>query len=162
MGSSVGYSNQDIPSEVAPNFLIAPLWDDLNPQNGDGVYMYATPEYVVFQYNEVPKYASSTLATFEVILYPSGNIKFQYKDVEQYGGLESCTVGLENEDGTGALPIVFNAAYLKDELAVMINSPFIIGKVPAGMTAELNLLIETENLIGGDYESTLYIFSNDQ
>lgn len=161
LGSYGGFSNQDIPDTKVPNNLIAPLWDDIEPQNNGGVYVYSTPDYFVVQYNEVPKFLGTGLATFQAILYPSGDIKFQYKDVNTFSGLTSSTVGVENEDGTDALNIVFNNYYVKDGLAVLISSPFIRGSVAEGMTARVELPINTESIYDGVYESPLRVISND-
>ena len=161
LGSIGGYSNQDIPSTTLPNNLIAPMWDDIEPQNGDGVYVYSTSSYIVVQYNEVPKYWGNGLATFQVILYASGDIKFQYKDVSTYSGITDSSVGIENEDGTDALNIVFNTDYIKDELAVLIQSPFISGTVEEGLTANIDLIVNTNDINDGIYESAISVMSND-
>jgi hypothetical protein len=161
LGSIGGYSNQDIPQATAPNNLIAPLWDDLEPQNGDGVYLLSTPDYVIIQYNEVPAFLSTTTATFQAIIYANGSMKFQYKDVDNYSGVDRSTVGLENEDGTDALQIVFNSTYVKDELAVFIKSPFVTGTVEPGTTANVDLVIDATNIYDGFYEAPLKVLSND-
>ncbi len=161
LGSIGGWSNQDIPSSTDPNNLIAPLWDDLEPQNGDGVYLYSTPEYIIVQYNDIPAYTGTGNATFQAIIYANGNIKFQYKDVMNYAGLNKSTVGLENEDGTDALQIVFNNTYVKDGLAVLIKSPFVIGSVDPGLTANIDLIVDATDIYDGVYESPLKVLSND-
>lgn len=161
LGSIGGYSNQDIPSLTAPNNLIAPMWDDLEPQNGDGVYMYSTPDYVVIQYNEVPAFLSTGTATFQAVVYANGNMKFQYKDVMNYAGLNLSTVGIENFDGTDALSVVFNSPYVKDGLAVLIKSPFVVGTVDPGSTANVDLIIDATYIYDGFYEAPLKVLSND-
>jgi len=161
LGSIGGFINQDIPSTTDPNNVIAPMWDDIEPQNGDGVYMLSTPEYVVIQYNEVPKYLSTGIATFQAILFADGSMKFQYKDVSAYTGLETVTVGIENENGTIALPVVFNSSYVKDGLAVLIKSPFVAGTVEPGTTANVELGIDAEFIYDGVYEAPLKVLSND-
>ncbi len=161
LGSIGGYSNQDIPQVSAPNNLIAPLWDDLEPQDGDGVYMFSTPDYVIIQYNEVPAFLSTTTATFQAIIYANGSMKFQYKDVMNYVGVDRSTVGVENEDGTDALKVVFNNTYVKDGLAVLIKSPFVTGTVEPGTTANVDLVIDAANIYDGFYESPLKVLSND-
>ncbi len=161
LGSIGGYSNQDIPSTTVPDNLIAPLWDDLEPQNGDGVYVYSTSEYMIVQYNEIPAFLSNGLATFQAIIYANGSIKYQYKDVMNYAGLNQSTVGIENADGTDALQVVFNNTYVRDELAVLIKSPFVVGSVDPGQTANVNLVIDATNIYDGFYEAPLKVLSND-
>ncbi len=161
LGSIGGFSNQDIPDDSNPNNLIAPLWDDIEPQNGDGVYLYTTNDYVVVQYNEVPAFLGSTYATFQAIIYANGDIKYQYKDVESYSGVERATVGIENEDGTNALSVVFNNTYLKNELALMIKSPFVTGSVAPGAIANVELVFDASDMYDGVYEAPLKVLSND-
>lgn len=161
LGSIGGFSNQDIPDANDPNNLIALLWDDIEPQNGEGVYFFSTNDYVVVQYNAVPAFLGSTYATFQAIIYANGNIKLQYKDVESYSGVEKSTVGIENEDGTGALPVVFNNAYLKNELALLIKSPFVTGIVEPGLTTNVALEIDATHMYDGVYEAPLKVLSND-
>eukprot|EP00727_Mastigamoeba_balamuthi_P014846 m51a1_g9988 putative domain protein (1173) ;mRNA; f:31566-35895 len=79
--------------DVAPNYIIAPLWADLNPNyTNAAVYyksfaqcdLFPTEDVGCFivQYNNVPlKGASSVAATFEVILMQSGTIYFAYQYV---------------------------------------------------------------------------------
>ncbi len=161
LGSIGGYSNQDIPTTTEPNNLIAPLWDDIEPQNGDGVYVYSTSEYIIIQYNEVPAFWSTGVGTFQAIVYANGNIKFQYKDMTAYEGIDKATVGIENEDGTDALQVVFNNTYVKDGLAVLIKSPFTVGSVEPGLTANINLIIDATDIYDGTYEAPLKLLSND-
>jgi subtilisin family serine protease len=156
-----GYSNQDIPTTTSPNNVVAPLWDDMNPTTGGAIYSYATPDYVIVQYQDVPKYGSATTATFQAIIYADGSIKYQYQDVDGYSGTTSATIGVENEDGTDALPVVFNSEYVKDNLAVLIKSPFVVGTVEAGTTVNVDLAIDAENIYDGTYEAPLKVLSND-
>ncbi|MCU4175607.1 S8 family serine peptidase [Carboxylicivirga sp. N1Y90] len=161
LGSIGGFSNQDIPDNSDPNTLIAPLWDDIEPQNGDGVYYYSTSDYAVVQYNQVPAFLGSTYATFQAIIYANGDIRFQYKDVESYSGVEKSTVGIENEDGTDALSVVFNNTYLKNELALLIKSPFVTGVVAPGVTSNVELVFDATDMYDGIYEAPLKVLSND-
>jgi len=161
LGSYGGFSNQDIPVASNPNNLIAPLWDDIEPQKGGGVYFYSTSDYVVVQYNEVPAFLGTTYATFQAIIYANGDMKFQYKDVDTYSGITKSTVGIENEDGTSALPIVFNNTYLKNALALLIKSPFVSGIVAPGSTASVELNFDATHMHDGIYQAPLNILSND-
>lgn len=143
MGFIGGFINQQIPDITTPNNLIAPLWDDLEPQSGDGVFIQSFGNYVVVQYQNVPAFLGSTFTTFQVILYNNGDIKYQYKDVDDFSAKKLCTVGIENETGEDAVSIVFNNSYLQNELAVKINAPFISGTLGSGDSVNIDLGINT-------------------
>jgi hypothetical protein len=51
--SSSPYTNQPLPSSAAPENLIAPFWDDLNPTAGGDIYFEAFPGYVVVQFHNI-------------------------------------------------------------------------------------------------------------
>jgi subtilisin family serine protease len=160
LGNYGGFFNQEIPDPILPNNVIAPFWDDLEPQDGDGVYVYSEADYLIVQYNKVSKFLSSSIATFQVILYSNGDIKYQYKNVEAYSGKESVTVGVENEYGTDGLLAVFNSSYVKDGLAVLFDAPFKFDIIPAGQTAVIDMIMDATSLVDGVYEDTIYINSN--
>ncbi len=161
LGSLGGYENQDIPNTEAANNVIAAFWHDLEPAEGTGVYYYAGDDYAVIAYDAVPVYNQDDSASFEIILYATGDIKIQYKDVTSSTALENCTVGLENADGTTGLPIAYNEAFLSDELAIYITSPYIQGTVAEGSSEKIEMYIETKDLNAGKYTSELVITSND-
>lgn len=89
--------------------LIAPFWDDLNPESGGKVLFEtrgdAGSRTFIVQWDDVPFFASGKAdeaATFQVILFEgSDEILFQYLDVEDpaaNAGL-SATVGIRNPGG---------------------------------------------------------------
>ena len=119
--NATSYSNTAIPNSSAPNDLIAPFWDDLNPSSGGTVYYYndtANNRFIV-QYDSVFRYGTSTPETFQIILTPNGKILFQYQNLQ--GTLNSATVGIENATGTAGLQIAYNKNYLTNNLAVLIE-----------------------------------------
>ncbi len=97
-----GRSTADLP-------LIAPFWDDLNPEFGGKVLFEtrgdAGSRTFIVQWDDVPFFASGTpdeAATFQLILFEgSDEILFQYLDVEDpaaNAGLLA-TVGIRNPGG---------------------------------------------------------------
>ena len=162
------FSNDPIPSTTLPNAFIAPFWDDLNPSTDGEVYaLYdSTADRFVVEWSGVPHYGSTAPYTFEVILYPDGRILFQYLDMQ--GDLTSATVGIENPEGTDGLPVVYNAAYVENQLAVEIAVPArwirfspTSGTVAPGAQAEIHLVFDATELDTGTYADTLYVHSND-
>ncbi len=129
------YTNDPIPSADEPGNFIAPLWVDLNPDLGGSICHYydlGTGDFIV-QYTGVYDYWSTGTRTFQVVLSPDGSILLQYLDVN--GDLEIGTVGIEDLLGASGLQVVFNAAYLHDELAVLIQdaAPWLTETPPGGL-----------------------------
>jgi hypothetical protein len=60
---------------------IAPLWNDLNPLAGGGVFFNALSDRALITWNEVPRFGTSTPNTFQIALFPSGAIHFTYGSI---------------------------------------------------------------------------------
>jgi len=160
------FTNAQIPSSAEPNNFIAPLWSDLEPQNGTGVFYLATSEYFIVQYEAVPGFGLPPFlpipdpVTFQVILYPDGSIKAQYENVDSSIATSS-TVGLEGPDGTSGLQVIFNTEYLTDNLAITFTPP-LLGSLEAGENVEIPVTFSAVDLEGGQtYEGNINIGSND-
>ncbi len=129
-----GY-NAPIPDTAGPAAMIAPFWDDLNPNdtshggNGD-IYQYydATNHRWIFEFKDVAHYEQNSVReTFQVILldpnyYPTptgdGEIIFQYHTV---GNASSNTVGIENLTETDGIQYVFNNNYSSTAAPIIAN-----------------------------------------
>ncbi|HEV2105685.1 MAG TPA: fibronectin type III domain-containing protein, partial [Candidatus Eisenbacteria bacterium] len=114
------FLNSGLPGTGAPRDLVAPFWDDLD--FGAGVQRaYAAfdgTRYIV-AWVGVPRYHDpASVMTFEAILYPSGEIRFQYRTMT--GTTTACTVGLQDSTRTVGLLVAFNQAFVKDSLAVRV------------------------------------------
>ena len=128
------YSNLSLPStsSSAPAAALAPFWDDLRPPSGQNLTSYYYDgNQLVITYDEMPLYREATSAlTFQVILRPSGEIIYQYKELSGgalYGGdaaaITSATVGWQNQDRDEGTSIVFNgnpSGLPKEEWAIRI------------------------------------------
>jgi len=106
------------PRSNAPNAVIAPFWDDLNPARGGAVFALlegnAPYRRLTVEWAGVPVYLDTGDATFEVSLFEtSDEILFQYMDVvfgspADNGG--TAVVGVENVTGAnGAARSCFGA-----------------------------------------------------
>ncbi|BAS27042.1 PKD domain-containing protein [Limnochorda pilosa] len=116
------YTNAPIPDTALPNDLIAPFWDDLNPEDGGAIYYHHDPETdrFIVEYQGVPAWGTAGSAyTFQAILGADGTIVFQYQILE--GPLNSATVGIEDASGTDGLQVVYNQSYLEEGLAVAFS-----------------------------------------
>ena len=157
------YVNQQIPSTANPNFLIAGMWDDIEPQDGVGVFYQAFDDYFVVQYEEVPGYGTFPVkdpVTFQIILFEDGSIKMQYKNVNSEIRTSS-TVGLEGPMGETGLQVIFNTEYLTDGLAITFTPP-IMGSVEAGASVEIPMDFSAVGLEANTtYYSDIIITSND-
>jgi len=110
--SDVYYWNTVLPSS-SQEYFIAPFWDDLmctedTLTNGNDSVIYyqafGTDSFVI-QWDSVPHIFSDRYFTFEVILYPNGNIKFQYQDMSDYDTATSddATIGIQDSGATTIL-----------------------------------------------------------
>ncbi len=131
---SNSYSNQcPLPNTVAPNNLIALMWDDLDPgDTSDQVYYQSFPSCpygggacLVVQYENYHHYPGNgdIAGTFQAILFDYGSILIQFEDAGAEEGSGS-TTGIENGDGTDGLSAVCDtASSLADNMAVCFAYP---------------------------------------
>ncbi len=163
-----------LPNASTPNNIIALLWDDLNPDDGDNpgahVYMDTTGGRCVIQFVDYPEYNAATgdVVNAEVILEADGSIKLQYLTIAPGFDVLSCAVGIENSDGTDGLEVVYQAGYLHDNLAVQIVNPYqwltvdrTSGMLPPGDADTILCNFVTEGLDTGLYQASIVINSND-
>jgi len=121
-------SNDDvaIPNTSAPNDFILAYWDDVNPNAGGAVRYYsdiANQRFIV-SYDDVPLWSYGGSLDFQIILYVSGRIEFNYGTLNPgTGSLSTCTIGIENSTGTDGLQVVHDAAYLHNNLSVHFIPP---------------------------------------
>ena len=164
------YTNDPIPDTSAPNALIAPYWDDLNPSLGGRIYTQDMGDgRFVVQYQEVPHFsAASETTTFQVILSRSGAITFQYLAMnDDVSDPNSHTIGIENDNGTDGLQVVNNAPYVRDELAIRISSFWGdvtqngAARVASGASGTVEITADAAGLAPGVYEGTMTLTSND-
>ncbi|MFQ5409969.1 MAG: S8 family serine peptidase, partial [Anaerolineales bacterium] len=110
------YLNRAIPDATAPNEIIAPFWDDLNPYFAGDIFVKtlgsAPNRKFVVQWNNVPHYSQEGAHTFEAVLYEGSNeIVFQYGAMSgAYADGNSATIGLEFAGGTAGSQFSYNAA----------------------------------------------------
>ncbi len=79
------------------HYMIAPFWDDLQPASGGGsgnIYVQSFGTYWVIEYANILHYGSPTVGTFEVVLYETGEIVFNYDYISYIGGGYTCGLNL--------------------------------------------------------------------
>ncbi len=165
--SATGYINDPIPGSNDPNNLLAPFWDDLNPNDGGMIYFYTNnTDSAVVAWVGVPRFSDGGSMTFEVILTADGDITYQYASMQ--GTLNSCTVGIENSEGNDGLEVVYDSGYIADELAVRFLLPVfwlavdpISGFNMPDESSEFTVTFDASELTVGSYTGYLQINSND-
>ncbi len=164
--SGSSFTNAAIPNSAAPNNYIAPFWDDLDGKTTGKVFYKTEGNKFIVQYYNWSKYSGTGTLNFQVVLYSSGKIMFYYNDCTTT--LNSATVGIENATGTVGLQIVKDANYVKPNLAVKISAEpewlfmnNIAATIYNGVSAKINLNINTNGLEDGLYSLDLKIKSND-
>lgn len=109
------FHHYSIPNGREPNSLLAPLWVDLDPSQGGGVYYLsdtANGRFIV-SWVGVKIHNTPDSCTFQVIIEKDGDILFQYLKVPS--GLDSCSVGIENDSGTIGLEYFFDGNPLANQ-----------------------------------------------
>ncbi|HYW68004.1 MAG TPA: FlgD immunoglobulin-like domain containing protein, partial [bacterium] len=164
------YNNTPIPSDLMPNNMLAPLWDDLNPNFGGTVYYYADAgnSRFVVQWDAVWHFPDGPAETFQVIVNSDGSIVYQYHTVSDDS---ACTVGIENGAGNDGLEVLYNTGgYLHDGLAIEFSvDPGLAwlgvtpssGTVGGGGSNVLDVTLDASNLEDGVYYANVLIATND-
>ncbi len=168
-GTDLPYTNVSIPTSTAPNGVIALIWDDLNPASGNNIYYYhdtANTRFIV-SYINVPHYNTTSYNTAQILLYESGKIVYQYQEVGASSVLTS-TVGIESGDGLDGTQVVYNAAYLKNNLAVQFSATpewlsldSTSGNVPGMDSVDISATCDASELDYGVYTAEITVTSND-
>jgi len=91
-------NNDPIPSGDFDNdYLIAPFWDDLQPASGNGsgnIYVQSFSTYWVAEWENIEHYNDNLIGSFEVILYDSGEIVFNYDYIDYVVDEYTCGLNL--------------------------------------------------------------------
>ncbi len=162
------YSNRTIPYASNPNALLAPFWDDLYPPGSGDIYYYqdTANQRFIMQFDNMDHIGIGGPYTFEAILYANGRIVFQYQNLVTY--LTSCTVGIEDHNGTDGLQVAYNQAYLHNNMAIEFAMPGqwlevtpLFGTVEPGNSDELTFKMNAVELDTGTYEANVTISNND-
>lgn len=166
--AATSYSNQALPNSGAPANLVAPFWDDLNFGTGTNrAYAFYDGSKFIVSWVGVPRYNdAASVMTFQAILYPSGEIRYQY--LTMTGTTNSATVGIQNAAKTIGLQVVNNAAYVANNLAVRIiplrqwltASPS-SGHIAPFSSQTVDVGFNATGLGSGVYTGTVHVLSND-
>jgi subtilisin family serine protease len=171
--TATSYDNQPLPvGGTNPPNLVAPFWDDLDFRSATSAnsraYYYNDGTRFIVSWHDVPHYPTTGPGgpyTFQVILYPSGRIEYQYLSIPLLPN--SCTVGIQDATRTVALQTVFNSNYVHDNLALRIFSmpqwlavSQTSGRVTPGNPLDIDVLYDATDLSGGLYEGIIHVQTN--
>ncbi|MCB1047898.1 MAG: hypothetical protein KDC10_11935, partial [Calditrichaeota bacterium] len=122
-------SNEPLPSPQGYGLhnAVYAFWDDLVPDLGGSVLYLADPSHqrAIVQWNQARFYWSQTeTCTVQAVLHADGSIELQYVDLPE-AQLASCTIGIENLDGSDGLEVCYNGrgVTLEDDFAIRIDLP---------------------------------------
>ncbi len=178
----IGFSNDGLesslgtplPNPAIPNNILAWFWDDLDPTNlnnpGTHVYIGVSGANYVIQFVNYPQFGAlvDEVITAEVILYPNGDILYQYLSVGVGFDLADCAIGIENSGGNSGLEVAYLTPYVTNNLAVKFSVPYRwislsrgSGSLLAGASDIFTTIIRSGDLPEGEYNANIIISSND-
>ncbi len=140
----ISYSNYSMPY-VWYGSMIALCWDDLDPDDGlYGSVYYDTvtiglQQVCVITFDDYSEYNGSPTSpriSMQVLLFDDGKIRIQYQSVDATFDCTSCTIGIQNHDGTDGLTYVYN-----DVSGSYPNAGLVVDFVPPQPTASLSGIV---------------------
>jgi hypothetical protein len=144
--------------------MIFPLGDDWDPGGGDGVYAKSYPQMYVIVWHQIPHWydgGSTGSNTFEMVLYETGEIEFNYKKIENP---ETFAVGLNLGDGLHGISCEDepqNTTSLRFKPEEWLSVGTANGTIPADGEIDITIGIDTVGLDVGSYSADILIRSND-
>jgi hypothetical protein len=139
------FTNQPLPNSGSsvPENLLAPWWDDMvyDESDGNNAFYYNDGSRFIIQFY-VRRIAAFTppFYRFQVILYPNGNIVYQYHTLGTNIG--SSTIGIQNGTKDDGLLVNHNdSSYPHEELAILFRAsqPMTIDIKPGSAENPINL-----------------------
>ncbi|MCO6472917.1 MAG: S8 family serine peptidase [Melioribacteraceae bacterium] len=118
--TEAAFSNRELPDPITPNDIIAGFWDDLINTPGGKVYYRTEQSKLIIQYTNWEPYSGTGTFTFQYVISANGSITVYYKTMN--GTLNSCSVGIENGNGTDGLQVAYNSIYLKNNFALKFHT----------------------------------------
>jgi len=167
------WQNSSLPDPDAPHPAIMAYWDDLNPINsgnssqmsGD-VWYDANPERAVIWFDDVVHWGGDGTYDFQIVLYPTGQISFNYRDMS--GDLDLATIGIQGDDIDNYILISYNQEVVHDELTFWIQpratwltiNP-LSAIIEPNDAVELVVTVDAAGLPEGSYFDWLVMETND-
>ncbi len=143
---------------------IFPLGDDWDPSINGGVYVKSDQDRYIITWYQLPHWyddVSYGNNSFEMVLYESGEIEFNYMKVENP---DTLTVGLNLGDGLhgiGYMNIPQNNTSLCFKLEKWLSIGTNDGTIPAGGKSDVTIEIDASDLDCRRYREDILIECND-
>ncbi len=167
------WNNTEIPTNQINGAAIFALWDDLNPVNDNcneycsgNVFYHSNEDRMVIWFDQVAHWYTNfpnTSYDFQVVLYPSGKIDINYRNIigdydASVGIQKNSNIGSQVIFGTDNLANNFNITFEKspDWLTIEPNQ----GTLIAGQSETISMNINSNNLYDGLYNAFVLINSN--
>ncbi len=165
---ATSYSNTQLPSITAPENILACWWDDLSPQRaGTNVRRWTNNvDSFIVSFQNVQSYSGSGVYNFEMILTADGSVTYQYGNMG-VNRLESATIGMQNSDRTKGTAVIYNGAFIANNLAIKfcpepaVQTIPVSGSVAIGGQQIVTLRLSSCCLPEGPSLATLRLNSND-
>ncbi len=170
-----GYENLSIPSDDAPKPAIFGFWDDLNPINLESspdmsgrVKYVSDGNRLVVSYTDISQWGDDAPNNFQIIIYKSGHIDMNYAGIS--GDRTSCTIGIQNEDGSIGQQIIYNDNYIHNFLGVSFeqspnwfsidNQNYLSNQLNYQESINHIIQVDGNQMDIGSYETYIHIESN--
>ena len=121
------WNNQSVFDDESPNGSIFGYWDDFNPSNsnnevgsGEVKYHSNANRLVIWYDNVIPWTDLERIYDFQIVLYKTGKIKVNYRSMQD--DANSGTIGIKSPTGEYLLEVIYNSAFVSDELSVAFNT----------------------------------------
>ena len=135
--SPSNWGNVVFPTDFSQwTYMIAPFWDDLNPETGGKIYTQTSDNYCVIEWRNICYGGGTLVGSFEVVLFKSGDILFNYDYISSTLGNPTCGLNLGvNQsyystydgltDSIDDFSILFTQTELDHEIVVSLDTPYI-------------------------------------
>jgi len=170
---SDAWDNTAIPTSQINGAAIFPLWDDLNPINDNcneycagNVYYHSNEDRLVVWFDQVAHWYTNfpnTSYDFQVVLYPSGKIDINYRNIV---GDYDASIGMQKNSNIGT-QVMYQTDNLENNLNITFEkAPEWLtvnpnqGMILEGQSENIELTINTNNLIDNTYNAYVSIQSN--
>ncbi len=174
-GQDVSWSNRSLPSDEAPNALVAPWWDDLDLNEGGSIHVWDNDtDSLVVTFNEVVGWGDrGGPYSYQAVLKSNGTIYFNYLDMgpEDDDRHDESTIGIQNEDHTIGLTVIHNDAsadFIENEMSIRLSVPQVWltvsddgGVVGSGNMNMVYVRVSTDFTPAGEYVGSLLLQTND-
>ena len=159
-------TNKSLPSVSAPTNSIAFFWRDLDINTSGHVYTFTDAINGTFtlQLKNVLFKGTTSTVNCQVVLKTTGEILMAYQSMSSSN---TCTVGVQNSDGTQGTTVAFDQNYLRSNFAVLLTpTPWLrfdgnAGFVPGSESNVVNVSLNPAGLSYGNYTATVLVQTTD-